>query len=55
MCVDIEYFKDKIFELLNETNDIGISDIETYDKENVFKVFFQNEEIFEIECRQVLH
>lgn len=53
--MDIEYFKDKVFELLNETDNIGINDIETYDKENVFKVFFQDGKIFEIECRQVLH
>lgn len=52
--MDIEYFKDKDFELLNESDNIGISGIETYDKENVFKIFFQNGKIYEIECRQVL-
>lgn len=52
--MDIEYFKDKVFELLNEADNMELSDIETYDKENIFKIFFENGEIYEVECRQVL-
>lgn len=52
--MDIEYFKDKLFDLLNEADNIGIINIETYDKENIFKIFFQNGTIYEIECRQIL-
>lgn len=51
--MDMNYFKDKVFELLNDADGIGISDIETCDRENRFKVFFQNGNIYEIECRQV--
>ncbi len=53
--MDIEYFKDKLFDLLNDADNIGISNIETYDKENIFKIFFQNGNIYEIECRQILY
>ncbi len=52
--MDIEYFKDKLFDLLNDADNIGIINIETYDKENIFKIFFQNGTIYEIECRQIL-
>ena len=53
--MDIEYFKDKLFYLLNDADNIGIINIETYDKENIFKIFFQNGNIYEIECRQILY
>ncbi len=52
--MNIEYFKDKLFDLLNDADNIGIINIETYDKENIFKIFFQNGTIYEIECRQIL-
>ena len=52
--MDIEYFKDKLFDLLNAADNIGINDIETYDKENIFKIFFQNGKIYEIEYWQIL-
>lgn len=53
--MNIEYFKDKLFDLLNDADNIGIINIETYDKENIFKIFFQNGTIYEIECRQILY
>ena len=31
-------FKDHLFEVLNETEELDIADIETYDRENKFKV-----------------
>lgn len=31
-------FKDHLFEVLNETEEMDIADIETYDKDNKFKV-----------------
>lgn len=50
----IERFKDMVFELLNDADDMKISDIDTNDKENTFKVFLQNGNVFEVECRQVI-
>ena len=46
-------FKDKLFELLNDADDIGINDIETNDKENKLRVSLQNGLLLEIECRQI--
>lgn len=51
--MDLNYFKDKVFDLLNETNVMFISDIDTNDKENTFKILLQDGNLFEIECRQV--
>lgn len=51
--MDLDYFKDKIFDLLNDTDDMKIRDIETNDKENLFTVLLQNGCIFELECRQL--
>lgn len=51
--MEIDYFKDKVFELLNDADDMGIRDIETNDKENIFRVLLQNGSLFELECRQV--
>ena len=50
----IEQFKDMVFELLNDADDVGISDIDTNDKENTFKIFLQNGNIFELKCHQVV-
>ena len=49
----MDYFKDKLFELHNDADDIGISDIETNDKENKLRVSLQNGLLLEIECRQI--
>lgn len=51
--MELDYFKDKIFELLNDTEDMNIRDIETNDKENLFTVLLQNGSIFELEFRQM--
>lgn len=50
----LDYFKDKIFDLLNDADEIGIKDIETNDKKGIFKVLLQDGGIFEVECRQLI-
>lgn len=49
----MDYFKDKLFELLNDADDMGIIDIETNDRENKWIVSLQNGMLLEIECRQI--
>lgn len=49
----MDYFKDKLFELLNDADDMGISDIDTNDRENKLIVSLQDGMIVEIECRQI--
>ena len=50
----MEYFKDKIFDLLNDADDMCIRDIETDDRNNTFRVFLQDGNLFEVECRKVV-
>ncbi len=49
----MDYFKDKLFELLNDADDMGISDIETNDRENKFVISLQNGTVLEVECRLI--
>ena len=51
--MDLDYFKDKIFDLLSDSNAMNISDIETKDKENIFKILLEDGNIFEVKCRQI--
>ena len=51
--MELNDFKDKLFELLNKADEMKISDIETNDKENIFKVVLQNGSAFEVQCRQI--
>lgn len=51
--MELDYFKDKIFDMLNDTNAMLISDIEMLDRENVFKILLQDGNLFEVECRQI--
>lgn len=46
-------FKDKLFDLLNESDNMEIKDIKANDKENIFKIFLEDGYLFEIECRQI--
>jgi len=50
---NLEYFKNKIFNLLNEENTMDIQDIETNDQENTFQIFFEDGSAFEIECHKI--
>lgn len=49
----LDYFKDKIFEAIDEINDFEIADIDTDDLKNVFTVETADGSIFEIECRKL--
>lgn len=49
----MDYFKDKLFELLNDADDMGISDIETHDRENKLEVSLQDGTVLEVECRMI--
>ncbi len=51
--MDLDYFKDKLFELLNDADDMGITDIDTNYRENKLIVSLQGGLIVEIQCRQI--
>lgn len=50
--MDVKIFKDKLFDLLNDSECMNISDIDTDDKNNIFTIRLTDGNIFEIECRQ---
>ncbi len=49
----LEYFKDKVFELLNDADNMSIKDIETNDREGKFTVSTQDGSVFEVSCSQL--
>jgi hypothetical protein len=51
--MELDYFKDTVFELLNNSDNMEIKDIHTKDKENLFTVLLMDGSHFELECRQI--
>lgn len=51
--MELNYFKDKLFDLLNESNEMDISDIDSDDRSALFIVSMADGSVFEIVCRQV--
>lgn len=51
--MELNRFKDKIFELINDADILEINDIETDDKRNIFTIVTQAGFAFELECRLV--
>lgn len=51
--MELNNFKDKIFELINDADDLEMNDIETNDKGNTFTIVTQTGLAFELECRLV--
>lgn len=51
--MELIYFKDKLFDLLNESDEMDIADIDTDDRNALFTVSMADGSVFEVECRQV--
>lgn len=51
--MELNNFKDKIFDVPNDADNLEINDIETDDKRNTFIITTQAGLFFEVECRQV--
>ncbi|MDE7476874.1 MAG: hypothetical protein K2M91_02820 [Lachnospiraceae bacterium] len=49
----LDYFKDKIFELINDADNMYIKNIETNDREDKLTVQLQDGTVFEVNCRQL--
>lgn len=49
----LDYFKDTVFELLNDSDDMAVKDIQMKDKENIFTILLMDRSQFELECRQI--
>lgn len=51
--MDLNYFKDKLFDILNETDEMDISDITADDRRHLLTVTIAGRSVFEIVCQQV--
>ena len=51
--MDLNYFKDKLFDILNDSDNIDIVDIITDDRRGLFIVSTSDESVFEILCRKL--
>ena len=49
--MELNYFKDKLFDILNETDELDIADITADDRNNLLTVTIAGGSTFEIECR----
>lgn len=49
----LDYFKDKMFDLLNEADSFEVADIEAKDAENSLSVLLKDGSQFEVECRKL--
>ena len=46
--MDLNYFKDQIFDLLNESDELDISDIRTEDRKDLFTVTTGDGSVFRV-------
>ena len=51
--VELNYFKDKLFDILNETDEMDISDITADDRRHLLTVTIAGGSVFEIVCQQI--
>ncbi len=51
--MDLNYFKDKLFDILNDSDNIDILDIITDDRRGLFIVSTSDGSVFEILCRKL--
>lgn len=51
--MELNYFKDKMFDLLNDADNMGIMDIAVNDKEDRILVQLAGGSVFALECRQL--
>lgn len=50
--MELNYFKDKLFDLLNESDGMGIADLNAEDRKNLLTVTTEDGSIFELVCRE---
>ncbi len=52
--MELNYFKDKLFDLLNDSEGMGIADLNTDERNNLLTVRTEDGNLFEIVCRQAV-
>ena len=54
--MELNHFKDKLFDMLNDGSDeLGIADIETHERENAFVITTAEGSLFEIKCTDIMN
>lgn len=51
--MDLNYFKDKLFDLLNESDDLDLSDIRTDERRCTFTIRTTDGSVFELFCHKM--
>lgn len=51
--MELNYFKDKLFDLLNETDELDIADLNLEDRKNLLTVTMSDGSTFEIMCQRI--
>ncbi len=52
--MELNYFKDKMFDLLNDADNMEIRDIVVNDRKNVIMVQLADGSVFALECRRLM-
>ena len=50
--MELNYFKDRLFDLLNDSEGMGIADLNADERNSLFTVRTEDGDVFEIVCRQ---
>lgn len=48
----LDYFRDKLFDLLNDSEGIGIADLNADERNSLLTVRTEDGDVFEVVCRQ---
>lgn len=51
--MELNYFKDKLFDLLNDTDELDIADLNVEDRKNRLTITMADGSIFEIQCQSI--
>ena len=52
--MELNYFRDKLFDLLNDSEEIGIADQDADERNSLFTVKTEDGNVFEIVCQQAV-
>jgi len=50
--IELNYFRDKLFDLLNDSEGMRIADLNTDERNSLLNVRTEDGDVFEIVCRQ---
>ncbi|NBH86974.1 hypothetical protein D7X88_17970 [bacterium C-53] len=50
--MELNYFRDKLFDLLNDSEGMGIADLNADERNSLLTVRTEDRDVFEVVCRQ---